>query len=364
MSQLIRQFCEGIGVHKVPVQAQSMAHKLHTVWIQSALSDPCLFHATLFSGSSYHDLLRGQQTSWITILHQNEVISLVNNRLSDLSTALDERTIAAIVPLCFFAVLSGDRSAADAHCAGLEKLVELKGGHEKLGFGGIVAGLIHQVVYDVIFDLDASCTFSNNSSATSAGLETRILEKNVQTSLLDIFTICKLKNLFQEVFDFKLQDALSEPNAAPAGSFHYLVNQVDDFHAEPEFQSPIYSCCYLAVRIFWLIVVGREDPVPFTARLNYACNSLKSFLALLDEGPWLHNLPEVYVWICMTGAAAADNSRLRVWFWTKQLPIASSLTNYSETSFYDDLWLHFRWLRIQRLKCLPTTTITDNTNCT
>lgn len=72
--------------------------------MQGALSEPCLFHATLYAGSSHFDHLEKKSQSWITLYHQNEAIRLLNERLSDMTSAADDRTILAVIPLAMFAV--------------------------------------------------------------------------------------------------------------------------------------------------------------------------------------------------------------------------------------------------------------------
>ncbi|KAL3440424.1 hypothetical protein BJX65DRAFT_300461 [Aspergillus insuetus] len=140
MPRLLRNFIDGLGVSQVPVHPGSMAWGLQTVWMQHALSDPCLFHATLFLGSGYSDMLRGERaSSSITLFHQSEVLRLVGERLARPVNGTDDCTLAAITPLGF----SGDRDVARIHQAGLRRMVELRGGHDKLGMGGLVAALLH-----------------------------------------------------------------------------------------------------------------------------------------------------------------------------------------------------------------------------
>jgi hypothetical protein len=87
------------------------------VWMQHALSDPCLFHATLFLGSSYSDMLRGERaSSSITLFHQSEVLRLVGERLGHPVLGIDDCTIAAITPLASSAVRNPHLLWSHCHC--------------------------------------------------------------------------------------------------------------------------------------------------------------------------------------------------------------------------------------------------------
>lgn len=95
---------ENVGVSEIPVDNASSAYLMQTTWMKGALNDPCLFHATLFAGSSCFDLLRTAKQSPITLFHQNEAIRIINQRLSNPTWALEDSTILAITPLALFSV--------------------------------------------------------------------------------------------------------------------------------------------------------------------------------------------------------------------------------------------------------------------
>jgi hypothetical protein len=59
---------------------------------------------TLYIGSSYFDIKTGNTPSTITLHHQNEVIRIVNERLSHPVEALDDCTVAAVALLALFSV--------------------------------------------------------------------------------------------------------------------------------------------------------------------------------------------------------------------------------------------------------------------
>jgi hypothetical protein len=95
---------ESLESSRVESDSKSTAYKLQSVWFQHALYDRCLFHVTLYIGSSYLDIRTGETPSTLTLYHQNEVIRSVNERLSDPGEALEDCTIAAVALLALFSV--------------------------------------------------------------------------------------------------------------------------------------------------------------------------------------------------------------------------------------------------------------------
>lgn len=72
--------------------------------MQQAMSDPCLFHATLFSASTSVDMLRGQQNTARTLYHQTWAIRLINERLARTELVLNYGTVGAVIPLLYYNV--------------------------------------------------------------------------------------------------------------------------------------------------------------------------------------------------------------------------------------------------------------------
>jgi hypothetical protein len=85
----------------------SLAHHLRSHWMQTAMTDPCLFHATLFSASASIDMLRGQQGTTLTLYHQTWAIRLINERLAQREPVLTYGTLGAVIPLLYYNVCSG-----------------------------------------------------------------------------------------------------------------------------------------------------------------------------------------------------------------------------------------------------------------
>jgi hypothetical protein len=86
------------------VVADSLAHHLRSQWMLHAMSDPCLFHATLFSASASIDRLLGRPNTTLTLYHQTWAIRLINERLAQTEPVLTYGTIGAVIPLLYSSV--------------------------------------------------------------------------------------------------------------------------------------------------------------------------------------------------------------------------------------------------------------------
>ncbi|RAL15888.1 Zn(II)2Cys6 transcription factor [Aspergillus homomorphus CBS 101889] len=343
MPRLIKHFLDCHNVSQVPMNANCSAYKLQTVWLRSAMSDPCLFHATLFVGSSNFDLCRGQKQSTITLYHYNELIQMVKKRLSDPSTALDDRTIASITPLALFANLHGDRVSADVHRAGLEKIVLLKGGLDKLGLDGLVASLVYVngIISNIIFDLGWGSS-SYLQHLPPLGLEERILSTPVSDD-----STCSIMSLFYYVQQLKLQFMAQSPTAA----WHHDTLQGSTMPSSTT-NNPIYQCCYLAFRIFQMIVLGGPSASNLAEKLDAMAQELRDALALTEDEIWLRSFPSSLTWACITGAAASSDPQARAWFYFRTAAAVGLLDVVGDLSFLEDLSLHFTWLRSLRWEAI------------
>jgi hypothetical protein len=86
------------------VVAYSLAHHLRSQWMQHAMSDPCLLHATLFSAPASIEMLQDQQNTAQTLYHQTWAIRLINERLAQKEPVLNYGTLGAVIPLLYYNV--------------------------------------------------------------------------------------------------------------------------------------------------------------------------------------------------------------------------------------------------------------------
>ncbi|KAL2830381.1 hypothetical protein BJY01DRAFT_227284 [Aspergillus pseudoustus] len=366
MPRLIAHFYESLESSRVESSSESTAYKLQSTWFQHALSDPCLFHVTLYIGSSFFDIKSGNTPSTITLYHQTEIIRNVNERLSDPVLGVEDSTIASVALLALFSTLSGSHTTSQIHTAGLRRLIKLRGGHSKLGLDGLLATLIYttEALQYIVFDLKSDLVPQGCHVVPPLGLESRILEycalpyrilEARERSLVDSpSNYSDVTALFREIYEFKLDICPwghSPRRTRKLKSHDHELLQTSPFLLINK--DPIYYCCALAASIFWLLVddshVDSDIGLSLSTTkdtLDSMTRQLKDALSLVDDTAWLESTnPVVYCWVSMVGAAVARDSNLRAWLWVRQAKTMRVLDAVGDVAFLNDLWLHVVWLR-------------------
>jgi hypothetical protein len=135
-----------MGLSALHVDIDSLAYHMRSSWIHNALTDLCLFHATLYAASAQLDVIQDAATTKtttnrVTLYHHTETIRVLNNRIAA-GGEIDDVTIAAVLLLVITGSLQKDSQAAEVHRLGLLQMVATRGGFDKLGFNGFLAELI------------------------------------------------------------------------------------------------------------------------------------------------------------------------------------------------------------------------------
>ena len=126
------------------------------LWLPFALSDPVVFHASMYSWSmSFRariglspTILSDEPESELRLLHhKGAAISLINARLSDQDKAVSDETVAAIAALTNIALVTGSQEEATKHMQGLRLITEMRGGLSSFS-GGIQDHLVRLVSYN------------------------------------------------------------------------------------------------------------------------------------------------------------------------------------------------------------------------
>jgi hypothetical protein len=91
----------------MPVDPKSIAYQMQTVYLRQSLTDPCMFHASLYAASAHLDVARNKCNNPITLYHQTQMLHLVGQRIAQSQNGIDEGldgAIASVIPLAFFTV--------------------------------------------------------------------------------------------------------------------------------------------------------------------------------------------------------------------------------------------------------------------
>lgn len=105
---------------------------LESVWFHYLVEDVACLHTIVFLSSIANDRIRGLPNSIISQTHLSKTLSLLSDRLSIGNRAVTDQTIVIVVLLAIAAIIFGDARAARTHVEGFRKMIEVRGGVNKL----------------------------------------------------------------------------------------------------------------------------------------------------------------------------------------------------------------------------------------
>lgn len=105
-------------------------------WTTNLLADVLYLHSTLFSVEAFLDSSMGRGSSSLTQFHLSKTLRLLQERLNAPGDprSIADATIMVVSVLALTAELHGDVDAAGAHMQGLQRMILLRGGLDKLRF--------------------------------------------------------------------------------------------------------------------------------------------------------------------------------------------------------------------------------------
>ncbi|OQD64762.1 hypothetical protein PENPOL_c007G03700 [Penicillium polonicum] len=94
--------------------------------------DKSFLHTILFSNSAVNDWAQNLPLAKSSQFHLGRALTLLNKKLATGAAHLDDTTIYTVMLLAIVSSTSGDYDASNIHMAGLQRLVEMRGGHGHL----------------------------------------------------------------------------------------------------------------------------------------------------------------------------------------------------------------------------------------
>ncbi|KAL3451485.1 hypothetical protein BJX65DRAFT_304069 [Aspergillus insuetus] len=362
---LLRFFQDKMGLLPFQVKGYTLASYLRSSWISSALTDPCLFHATLFSASVQLDALTGvERSNHATLYHQANTVRLVRSRLAASTGTLDDATVASTLLLAIHGSLLFDDESTEIHRRGLLQMVATRGGLDNLGFEGFLAELIQNSMsfLAIIFDQPDPFPIAEWASFDAPllphGLVSLVLQ-GLSRSPSPSLSL-HLNELFHDIQGL-VHEVCSDPGAMTPGAMsdtrlhsHFLDNLRSRSKHGLTTQSTALSKKELALlrtcSLSGTILVYLLD-----TRIPWSDNQMTQLLATLEaeintteRSTWLMHCPEAVLWISAVGAAMSDDLYGRKRFILKEKCVASSIRP-TRPSVHIASWFGYRWLKDRRL---------------
>ncbi|KAL4994477.1 hypothetical protein BDV10DRAFT_203805 [Aspergillus recurvatus] len=355
MPQLIQFFLTSVALPSDTVVADSLAHHLRSEWMQHAMSDPCLFHATLFSASASIDVLRGQQNTTLTLYHQTWALRLINERLAQREPILTYGTLGAVIPLLYYNMVALDRESAVVHQKGLVKMLLATPRSFRAGIGPLIAivkvtMLSFACIYDMLPIWDCLYSEAVRPNMLLRDIVFRTMRENdrpfyqrqTMDAILDMYeAVCRLDHLVH-----------AEHNSISIEVARVLAFARTDKGTNPtEYDRQldpaerINACCRLACQVFWRALrrAGRPEPGENIDDDVEARQILKHTLQL-NPLYWIRYAPEVFTWVVFTGAAGSSIQTDRVAFISHAGTVLTAVDD-ERLLLTRQGWRYFRLLR-------------------
>ena len=99
---------------------------------------PAMLHSILFSTQAFRDMSLRLPPSDVARWHQTQTLIQLRGVLEDKVEGLKTSTMAVVASLAMAAVFGGDLETARMHIDGLWRIIEVKGGWNAVGRGGMV----------------------------------------------------------------------------------------------------------------------------------------------------------------------------------------------------------------------------------
>ncbi|KAL3487510.1 hypothetical protein BJX62DRAFT_228021 [Aspergillus germanicus] len=343
MSELLQFFLTSIALPSETAMTHSLAHHLRSQWMQNAISDPCLFHATLFSASASIDMLRGQQGTTVTLYYKTGAICLINERLAQREPVLTYGTLGAVIPLLYYNMVALDRDSAVAHQKGLVKMLLATPTSFRADIGPLIAivkwaMLSFACIYDMLPIWDCLYSHAVRPNALLRNMVSRATIVYEAVSRLDHLVHAEEDRISAEV-DIAL--SLGPINYTFAQA--YLRGQKDP-------KETVNICCQLSCQLFWKTLRRRRRQEHADEARNATDtheNEIGQILQHLDKVEplyWISHAPEAFTWIVFTGAAASSTQIDRVSFVSRAGTVLTAIDDES-LSLIRQGWRYFRLLR-------------------
>ncbi|KAL3485884.1 hypothetical protein BJX62DRAFT_242538 [Aspergillus germanicus] len=363
---LLRFFQDKMGLLPFQVKGYTLASYLRSSWISSALTDPCLFHATLFSASVQLDALTGvERSNHATLYHQANTVRLVRSRLAASTGTLDDATVASTLLLAIHGSLQFDEESTEIHRRGLLQMVATRGGLDNLGFEGFLAELIQNSMsfLAIIFDQPDPFPIAEWASFDAPllphGLVSLVLNglSRSPSPSLSLY----LRSLFQDIqglvhevcSDEVCSDPLT-PGAMSASRLHCLENlrsrskhglttQTTDLSKK---ELALLRTCSLSGTILAYLLDTR---IPWSDdQMAQLLATLEAEINATERSTWFTHCPEAVLWVSAVGAAMSQDLVGRKRFILKEKCVASSIRP-TRPSVHIASWFGYRWMKDRRL---------------
>lgn len=339
----------------------------HSSWSTFAMSDQLVFHATMFSWGMHFQHRRpypDPEEEMQVIQHKVAAIRLINDRLSNTSEAVSDETVAAVAALTNIALVVDSFQEANKHMAGLQAIVEMRGGLSSLASGvqqhlqRLISwnDLIYSEVFDEqlrfppidVWDESWGSFHRPNIHGPLPGLSraelsaARVPRHQVLELLSDIRELCHVERVSP-------LSGTNEPGRMRRGDmFHRierqlrLITQGDTSPENSRLDATVWRAVSLAALIFTHHHL-RGNPLKYRHFSVLSTQLYDTLLSMDEELAELDFAPKMLVWILGVGAVVSPSVRVVHSAFVSMLEKACRRYGLREWDAFRDTLSDFLW---------------------
>ncbi|KAL2786472.1 hypothetical protein BJX66DRAFT_312774 [Aspergillus keveii] len=309
-----------------PIKPESVFWRLKNEWIPFALTDPAIYHASLYLASTFQDRLRARIQprpgmaieSRATLYHQAHAAHYISQKIARCEA--DDALLAAIQVMILQAIMAKDTITLLQHLRGFVGLLKLYGGVEGMKCLQLIAGAIrvNTIVASMIFDGDPHCTLLPKPAPDEplpflTWAVPRIKARpapEYPLAAVDLFcyAIDALNSFHHHRTDLEPSNPFTSTFTEWLFTTHGLWGE--DFMSIPD---PSLETAWLAMDCLWYIM----SPGPGEENiLNDHVAKIKTAIAKVPALTWFQDAPEAFLFAVLVASAAALKRPDLVWLST------------------------------------------------
>lgn len=338
------------------------------IWFNFALKDELLFHATM-----YHWGMHFVRTNLDFHFRNPEIIEhklasfhMINQRLSDNKGTVTDETLAAVAAIVNIEISFGSREEAKKHMNGLETMIDMKGGIEKIK--GSIDGVLQRFIgwndlnYAELFGSQLrfakNCTYLNEPN--SFGPEASCFRQSIhgvdygpliwdrlQGDVINI--LHEVRILCEEVNTRPFRGLQEAEKVSRSDSLHKIERKLcilTVIEKEDAILESSSDRMWRATALAGLMYVHhmlRFLPLVYR-QFNTLSRDLQIAMALTggSQGVW-KNAPEILVWALTTGTIVSEGRMEHGWY-VERLASACRDLGYSSWKRYREKMKSFLWV--------------------
>jgi len=205
MEELVYRAYTFIKPSSFSIEQTLIGAKMDNVFCFTNLSQsPAMLHSVLFSTQAFRDMSLRLPPSDVARWHQTQTLIQLRGVLEDKVEGLKTSTMAVVASLAMAAVFGGDLETARMHIDGLWRIIEVKGGWDAVGRGGMIEHKAQRLDFALALSTGRPVRYMPEKQSWSPAIAFDNARKFPDLSMIQPRPEPKLLNIWADVRQFAL----------------------------------------------------------------------------------------------------------------------------------------------------------------